>query len=80
MKQKGNCVTGDPIRLDKYTAGWLSVKLHPTTYYRRLDDIKKGYGSVKGIYAEIDMGHHVVVKFSEKEDLTDFYRIHHKYI
>jgi len=80
MKQKGNCLTGDPIQLDNYTSSWESVRLAPTTFYRRHEQFKKGFKKVKGFYVEIDMGQFVLVRFSEKEDLTEFHRLHHEYL
>lgn len=80
MKQQGKCIVGDPIRVDNYTADWLSVKLHPTTFYRRLDEIQAGFSTVKGLYTELDLGQFVVIKFSDKEDLTAFHRRHHAYL
>lgn len=80
MKQAGRRLIGDPIRVDNYTADWLSVRLHPTTFYRRLEEFQEGFDKVKGLYAEIDMGQFVVIRFSEKEDVTAFHRRHHEYI
>lgn len=80
MKQQGKCIVGDPVRIDSYTAGWPSVRLHPTTFYRRQDEIQEGFNSVKGLYTEIDMGQYIVIKFSEKDDLTAFHRRHHTYL
>jgi len=80
MKQLGKCIIGDPVRLDRMTSDWLSVKLHPATFYRRLAEIEKGFGNVKGLYTEIDMGQYVSIRFSEKDDLTNFHRLHHQYI
>ena len=80
MKQKGRSIIGDPIRVDNYTSNWQSVRLHPGVFYRRIDEIQKGFKHVKGLYAEIDMGQFVVIRFSEKDDLTDFHRRHHEYV
>lgn len=80
MKQQGRCIVGDPVRVDNYTAGWTSVRVRPATFYRRLDEFQEGFKHVKGLYAEIDQGEFVIVKFSEKEDLTAFHRRHHQYI
>ena len=80
MKQQGRCITGDPIRVDSFTADWMSVRLHPTTFYRRIDEFQQGFESVKGLYAEIDMGQFVVIRFSEKDDVTAFHRRHHEYL
>lgn len=80
MKQKGNCLIGDPIALDSYTADWQSVRLAPNTFYRRHDQFQKGFKKVKGLYAEIDMGQFVTIRFSEKDDLTEFHRLHHEYV
>ena len=80
MKQKGNCLLGDPVLLSNYTAKWESIHVHPTTFYRRLDRFQKGFKKVKGFYVEIDMGDFVVIRFSEKDDLTAFHKMHHEYI
>jgi len=80
MKQEGKCIVGDPVRLDNYTSDWLSIRLHPTTFYRRFDEFQQGFKNVKGFYAEIDMGQFVVIRFSEKDDITAFHRRHHEYI
>lgn len=80
MKQVGKCLTGDPIRINSYTADWLSVKLHPLTFYRRMEEIQDGLEKAKGIYVELDLGQYVLIRFSEKSDLTEFHRLHHTYI
>ena len=80
MKQQGNCITGDPILLENFTSGWHSVKLHPALFYRREDSIKTILKNSRGFYVEIDMGEYVLIKFSEKDDLTEFYRLNNEYI
>ena len=80
MKQLGNCITGDPIRVDSFTSDWMSVKLHPSTYYRRQEDFLDSLQKLTGLYAKIDMRQYVIIKFSNKDDLTSFHRYHHEYI
>jgi len=80
MKQQGNCIIGDPVTVDNFTADWLSVRLHPTTFYRRIKEFHDGLESVKGLYTEIDLGQYVVIRFSEKDDMTAFHRRHHEYV
>ena len=80
MKQKGNCLIGDPIRLDRYTSDWECIRLNPSVFYRRLNEFQKSFKKVKGFYAEIDMGQFICVRFSDKQDLTEFCRIHHEYV
>ncbi len=80
MKQQGKCIVGDPISVDGYTADWMSVRVHPTTFYRRQEAIQQTLDTIKGLYAEIDMGQYVLLRFSEKEDVTRFHRNHHEYI
>jgi hypothetical protein len=58
----------------------MSVRLHPTTFYRRIDEFYESLSKAKGLYAEIDMGQFVVIRFSEKDDVTAFHRRHHEYI
>lgn len=80
MKQQGKCIIGDPVSVDNYTADWMSVRMHPGTFYRRRDQIHSGFSKVKGLYAEIDHGPYVTIRFSEKDDMTEFHRLHHEYI
>ena len=80
MKQQGRCIVGDPIRLDNYTSDWMSVKLHPTTYYRRHDAFQETLNNIKGVYAELDFGQFILIRFSDKDDLTTFHRHHHEYV
>lgn len=80
MKQIGKCITGDPIRVGGYTADWMSVRMHPTIYYRRQEEIIESLKKTKGLYAEIDQGQFVVIRFSEKDDVTAFHRKHHEYL
>jgi hypothetical protein len=80
MKLKNNFLVGDPVRIDSYTSEWLTLHLHPSVFYRRLEIFQESLEQSKGMYAEIDMGEFICIRFSEKEDLTNFYRIHHNYI
>ena len=80
MKQQGKCITGNPIQFDSYTSGCMSVRMHPTSYYRRQEEISESLKKSKGLYAEIDQGQFVVIRFSEKDDVTAFHRKHHEYL
>lgn len=80
MKQEGKCIVGDIVRVDNYTSDWLTVRLHPATYYRRHQDFDEGFKELKGLYTEFDYGDFVQIRFSDKDDLTSFYRRHHNYI
>lgn len=80
MKQQGRCVIGDPISVDNYTSGWPSVRLHPTTFYRHMAEFQKGLDKTAGYYAEIDMGQFILIKFSDKSDVTAFYKKYHEHI
>ena len=80
MKQQGNSITGDPVRVDLYTADWPTVRLHPAVYYRRQEQFEKSLTKTKGLYAEIDMGKFVYIRFLEKDDLTNFRQIHNEYV
>lgn len=80
MKQQGKCIIGDPIRVDNFTANWMSVRIHPGTFYRHQEEIHDGFGNTKGLYAEIDLGQYIIIRFSEKDDMTAFHRRHHEYI
>lgn len=80
MKQQGKCITGNPISVDNYTSGWMSIRMHPTNYYRRQEEITESLKNSKGLYTEIDQGQFIVIRFSEKDDVTAFHRRHHEYI
>lgn len=80
MRKQGKCIVGDIITIDSYTSDWLSVRMHPTSYYRRQEEIHDGLSDTKGLYAELDLGQFVVIRFSEKDDLTAFHRRHHDYL
>ena len=80
MKQKGRCISGDPIQVDSYTSDWMSVRMHPASYYRRQEEILKSLEKSVGFYTDIDMGQFIVIKFSDKNDLTAFHRKHHEYL
>lgn len=80
MKQQGQCIVGDVIKVDDYTSDWMQIQLHPTTFYRRYDQFSAGFDLVKGLYAELDLGSHISVRFTNKEDMTEFHRLHHAYL
>lgn len=80
MKQFGSNITGDPVRLESYTSDWSTIRLHPAIFYRRQDEIDEGLEDIKGLYAQIDMGNYVMLRFSEKDDLTEFHRKHYQYL
>lgn len=80
MKRKGNFVTGDPVRVSKYTDHWMTVRLHPAVFYRRIDQFHDSLANSRGLYTEIDTGECVMIRFSDKEDLTAFYRMHNQYV
>jgi hypothetical protein len=80
MKQNGKRIDGDPVTLESYTSDWMSVRMHPTSYYRRREEIIASLGNTKGFYAELDQGQYVIIRFSNKDDVTEFHRIHHNYV
>jgi len=80
MKQQGRAIVGDIVKVDSYTSKWMQVKLHPSVFYRRYDAFDNGFKTVKGLYAELDLGQFVAIRFTEKSDVTDFHRMHHEYL
>jgi hypothetical protein len=80
MKQKGREIVGDIVKVDSYTSDWAQVRLHPGVFYRRYDDFAKGFKSVKGFYAELDLRQFIAIRFSDKNDVTNFHRLHHEYL
>jgi len=80
MKQKGQELVGDTIKLDSYTSEWAQVRIHPIVFYRRYDAFLRGFKQVKGLYTELDLGQFVSIRFSDKNDVTTFHRLHHEYI
>lgn len=77
MKQKGKCIVGNQRNVDDYTADWMSVRIHPATFYRRMKEFQDSLDTTKGLYAELDMGSYILLRFSEKEDVTSFHRTFH---
>jgi hypothetical protein len=80
MKQQGKCIVGNPISVDSFTSDWMTIRLHPGVFYRRQEAFHTTLDSIKGLYAEIDMGEFILLKFSDKDDVTKFHRNHHEYI
>ena len=80
MKQIGNYISGDAVVLDNFTSSWNTVSLDPCVFYRHLDDFQESFKQTKGPYSHIDMGQYISVRFAEKRDLTDFYKVHRMYI
>lgn len=80
MKQNGNEIIGDVIKVDSYTAHWNQVRVHPMVYYRRYAEFSNSLKSMKGLFAELDMGQYISIRFNDKNDVTEFHRIHHEYI
>lgn len=72
MRQHGNCIIGDPIKVDNYTSKWMSVMISPIRYYRKQDEICDILKKCHGPYAEIDNGDHISIRFLEKSDLELF--------
>lgn len=80
MKQNGREIIGDNIKVASYTDHWAQVKVHPIVFYRRYDAFMQGFKQVKGLYAELDLGQFVSIRFSDKTDVTAFHKLHHEYI
>ena len=80
MKRLGKSIVGDIRVVDSYTTDWMSVKMHPATYYRRIEEIQASLEKIKGLCAELDMGQYILLRFSDKDDVTTFHRNHHEYI
>lgn len=77
MKQQGRCIVGNLRDVDDFTSDWMSIKIHPAIYYRRQDEFDETLGQTKGLYAELDMGQFIILRFSLKDDVTNFHRNHH---
>jgi hypothetical protein len=80
MKQQGKCIVGDPVKINNLTRDWETVRIHPLVFYRRQDTFLDGLKASKGLHACVDMGQFILIRFSDKEDLTAFYRRHHEYV
>ena len=72
MRQSGKCIIGNQVCVDNYTAGWPSVKIHPSSFYQKYD--RYNFKSIKGLYTYLDFGQYVVVRFSDEDDLISFTR------
>lgn len=79
VKQKGMRIIGDLVRVDDYTSDWASVRLHPTTYYRRLDEIESALCKSRNMYTQMDFGDYILIRFADNDDLTSFYKFNYEY-
>ena len=80
MRQSGKCIIGETRAIDSYTSDWDSVRICPTVYYRRLSDFQDTLNNIEGMYTELDLGQYILIRFSNKDDLTKFHRCHHSFI
>lgn len=80
MQQQGRKLVGDINKVDRYTKEWPQVRLHPIVFYRRYDSFIDGLKSTKGMYAALDLGQFISIRFSDKSDVTEFHRLHHAYV
>lgn len=68
MKQSGNQITGDIIQLDGLTKNWAEVVFHPTTFYKREDEICNTFKHFEDLYTTMDVGYSVVVRMNSEKD------------
>lgn len=80
MRKINNCLIGDFVRVDSYTTGWYTIKLHPGTYYRRQAEFISTLKKNTGLYAELDAGDSVLIRFDNMSDVNNFYKQHYGYI
>lgn len=80
MKKIKNCIVGEVIKVMDYTEGWYTIQVHPTTFYRRINQIHKSLNSINGLYAEIDYGSCVCIRFSDQSDGEKFRVENEEYI
>lgn len=80
MKKIENCIIGESAKLMDYTNGWYTVHVHPTTYYRRMSQFQNSLSSIDGLYAEIDYGSGVYLRFSNQSDAEKFRLDNHAYL
>lgn len=80
MKQIGREITGNDIKVSSYTNDWIQIRIHPAIFYRRYEQFADSFNNIQGFYTELDQGQYVSVRFSDKNDVTEFYRKHHEYL
>jgi hypothetical protein len=80
MKQLGNCIVGDMVQVERYTARWMQVRLNPGVYYRRESIFEESFRKVKGLFTALDLGEFIAIRFNDKDDVTAFHRTHHEYL
>lgn len=80
MKFIDRCLVGETVSVINFTEGWYAVSVHPTTFYRRIDEFHETLKHSRGHYAEIDFGETVQIKFSNHVDMIEFKRRNNEYV
>jgi hypothetical protein len=80
MKQSGQQIIGDLIKVDDLTKKWKRIPFNPITYYRIEDDLLKVLDKFEGLYVILDMGHSVVIKIDLDEDADKFMKKFYEYL
>jgi len=72
LKQVGHKIVGDFVKIDNITKDWSQVAIHPVVYYRKEQRIEEALNAIKGLYAELDTGRDVYIRFQTEEDANTF--------
>lgn len=75
-----NEIVGNFYELVKFSSKWHEVRIHPTTYYRHLDEIKDTLKLLMDCYVMFDTEQAVILKFSAEIDRVNFKIAHSAYL
>jgi len=80
MRQSGQEIIGDNIKVDDLTKTWKQISLSPNTYYRRQEEFLKSFDKFDGLYAIMDMGHSVILRINSERDFNKFIQKYYEYL
>jgi hypothetical protein len=72
MKQKGNYISGDPVKVEDLAKGWSCIYVHPAIFYSRFDHYREVTTRTQGLYTDVDYGQMVKIMFQDPVDATMF--------
>jgi len=79
MKQVGSSIIGNLVQVNNFTKEWSEISLHPAIFYRNYDKFITTLEDGNGLYAEIDSGNNIIIRFSDNDDAINFHNDYNDY-
>lgn len=80
LKQSGQQIIGDNIKVGDLTKDWRQIILSPIIFYRREDEFYKSFNKFEGLYATLDMGINVILRIESNKDADYFIQKFYEYL